>query len=451
MKLECISRLTRLAPLVVAACHLMMVTACSNPPAAKVLVYSPSEKICQLTGDKDLLRNIPTTPRTDQLFGLHGTDLGYPVDHKNGLILLFGDTAPSPPNGDESFPPDDSVGWITTRTPPTERECTDLWINHDTDAAGRAKPIAPTVFFPRIKQGGFNVPSGGVSEGGSLYAFFWTDHCNPPQHEDQRCLDPSLTDVGRGVLARSKDDGSSFDFITRMPNGFVYSTAVDATSIADLPATQKLGTYIFSVPEYRSSVPFLAYAPPGKLEDPSSWMFFVGIKRDENPTWVSRHSWETGKFLHAELFAGEDRDRCVGEFSITWNRSLKVWLLVYNCKLGKDGQSIVARTANAPWGPWSEATTILDPDDPSCQMLMQVNNHSCPADSDDLNMNGDLYAPFVLERYTTPERTFYPGRRRATIYWLVSTWRPYQVVVMRTTLQVDTPLTVYVERSRKIH
>ena len=55
-------------------------------------------------------------------------------------------------------------------------------------------------------------------------------------------------------------------------------------------------------------------------------------------------------------------------------------------------------------------------------------------------LNGDFYAPFVIERYTTSERTFYPRRKAATIYWLLSTWNPYQVVVMRTRLQVDTPL-----------
>jgi hypothetical protein len=28
-----------------------------------------------------------------------------------------------------------------------------------------------------VKQGYFNVPSGGVSSGGKLHAFFWTNHC----------------------------------------------------------------------------------------------------------------------------------------------------------------------------------------------------------------------------------------------------------------------------------
>lgn len=49
---------------------------------------------------------------------------------------------------------------------------------------------------------------------------------------------------------------------------------------------------------------------------------------------------------------------------------------------------------------------------------------------------GGFYAPFEMERYTTPVQTFFPGKRRAIIYWLVSTWNPYQVIVMRTTLDI---------------
>jgi hypothetical protein len=59
---------------------------------------------------------------------------------------------------------------------------------------------------------------------------------------------------------------------------------------------------------------------------------------------------------------------------------------------------------------------------------------------DGTHVLGDFYAPFVMERYTIQDRTFVPGRRRAAIYWLVSTWNPYQVIVMRTVLEVYTPL-----------
>jgi hypothetical protein len=50
---------------------------------------------------------------------------------------------------------------------------------------------------------------------------------------------------------------------------------------------------------------------------------------------------------------------------------------------------------------------------------------------------GILYASFVMDRFTqaaTPPGS--DGVRQATIYWLVSTWNPYQVAVMKSTLQL---------------
>jgi len=47
---------------------------------------------------------------------------------------------------------------------------------------------------------------------------------------------------------------------------------------------------------------------------------------------------------------------------------------------------------------------------------------------------GGLYAPYVINRYTGPVAA--EGSSRAsTTYWLVSTSNPYEVSLMRTTLQ----------------
>src|SRR5262249_4535648 len=156
-----------------------------------------------------------------------------------------------------------------------------------------------------VKHGYFNVPSGGVSNGGLLYAFFWTNHCMSPNGYEPNPLDPlarpleskqcpetdDRNSIGRSVLARSDDLGKTFSGAVPMPTGFVYATAVDAAAIAGLPAEQRLGTYVFAVPRYRASVPYLAYAPPGTLENPSLWRFFVGRGPNGQPSWISRHAW----------------------------------------------------------------------------------------------------------------------------------------------------------------
>jgi len=421
--------------------------------AQTVTFHGRSEKVCQLTGDRDWESGLPTTALTQSRFDLGATDLGYPVEHQGRLALLFGDTwsTSHPHEGDEVSPADDAVGWITSRTPPTKSQCLDLQVNHATTPTTKIIPARVTGPLP-VKHGYFNVPSGGVSNSGRLYAFFWTNHCmfpttlDPNPHPLARPaptpLCPETDDrnsIGRSVLARSDDHGRTFSNAISMPIGFVYATAIDATAIAELPDEQRIGTYVFAAPRYRASVPYLAYAPPGELENPSSWLFFVGRRADGQPSWTSSDVWMRGiggpwkPPGQAELFPATDREsRCVGEFSVTWNRSLQVWLLLYNCT-----QGIVARIARAPWGPWSDATVILraGQDGSPCRLLMTEGR--CGNQENYQAQPGNFYAPFLMERYTTLDRTL-PGSRRATIYWLVSTWNPYQVVVMRTTLDVRT-------------
>src|ERR1700716_1032084 len=178
--------------LIVAAtgCALVVLGACTTDPSGKTLSADTSERFCQLTVDTDWLLRTPTTSKSETLFGFRGSDLGYPVEHGDRLALFFGDsrfnrpeTPPKPGDLPESFPADDAIGWVTTQTPPTPSRCLDLTINHEPNNPQVA--VSPVVGPPFIKQGLFNVPSGGVSTGGSLYGFFWTDHC---LHDDaQRC------------------------------------------------------------------------------------------------------------------------------------------------------------------------------------------------------------------------------------------------------------------------
>jgi hypothetical protein len=51
------------------------------------------------------------------------------------------------------------------------------------------------------------------------------------------------------------------------------------------------------------------------------------------------------------------------------------------------------------------------------------------------NPIGRLYAPNVLDEWT--EDVSDAGRRAAEIYWNVSTWNPYQVVLVKTRLSVS--------------
>ena len=182
-----------------------------------------------------------------------------------------------------------------------------------------------------------------------------------------------------------------------------------------------------------------------------AWNFFVGSGPDGRASWTSYWAWQNGGRLvqrgnnhpgswtppgKPDLLSGSDADQCIGEHSLTWNAALDVWLLLYNC-----GNKIVARIAGVPWGPWSTPTPLLDGGDIrwQCTLLYQHGIKECANLKDDWpskNFDGGVYAPFVLDRFTTSKQTSVPSIREATIFWLVSTWNPYQVVVMRTRFQV---------------
>jgi len=271
------------------------------PPPVRI---GASEKVCQLTGDMDWETGRPTAARTFSNFGLDAADLGYPVEHGGKLILLFGDSWPPPHGGGAAgeIPPDDAVGFTTRREPPgNDGKCLELQI-HDKPAPPRTFAPATVVGPIRIKQGFFNVPSGGVGADDGLFGFFWTDHCMNPNplgpSPDAPLVRPNASpkcpesddrnSIGRNVLARSDDEGRTFHSVVPMPIGFVYATALNSRLQVDLPEDQRLGVFVFGVPRYRASVPYLAQAPIDSLADPATWRFFVGRAENGQPRWVSQ-------------------------------------------------------------------------------------------------------------------------------------------------------------------
>jgi hypothetical protein len=432
-----------------------------------------STKVCQLNGETDWLSGKPTAAQTLTNFGMYAADLATPVDTGGStLYFLFGDTWPTlppPPIGEVT--PNDSVGTTKLTTTPTGKTCLDLEV-----AIGTSKPPAfasPTV-TPGIAQGYFNVPTGGVYASPALYVFFWTNHCEQPSGLPVSPSDPlvrptkslvcpendSFNSVGISVLGQSAGK-SDVDFNTptvsktpvTMPSGFVYVNAVDATHKPNLaPSDQRLGVFITGVPRYRASVPYLAYSTTANLGNPSNWMFFNGLSGG-TPNWISYTTWQSnsntaGRWVppsaDAQIYNPTVvSEQCIGEHSLSWNEPLHVWLLLYNCF----GSGIEARYSRAPWGPWSDPIVLLSPThDPSVNCTLIMSSSGCIGLTSFQVTPGGFYAPFVLSRFTQDvSASCYSGPRPvgllvscATIYWLVSTWNPYFVVVMQSTLIMTT-------------
>jgi hypothetical protein len=456
-----------LAAIAVAAC--LATTMPTVARASTLTLNGSSTKVCQLTGDTDWQTNLPTNAQTLTNFGLDAVDLGFPVDSgPGGLYLLFGDSWPPhhPPGSLPDVPPDDALGITTRIAPPDSKSCLDLKL-----VTSAPHFYADPTVVPAVQQGYFNVPTGGIFLDKWFYGFFWVNHCvlpsvlapdpvtplSEPTPNPPNCFEvPISNSVGRNVIARATPvDPVLFHRIAgppgfvpaplvTMPSGFNYVTAAhpppDTTPriLVIVPPIP-----VFGVPRYRASVPYLALAPHATFGNPMTWMFFAGMSGG-SPVWVTRATWESGHDSSgnweppsgAEILTSVPAsERCIGEHSVTWNVPLHAWLMLYNC----GPWQIEARTAPQPWGPWSDPTVLLSyTHDPGvvCTIIMSLTGckglrNYWPINANKSYMPGFFYAPFVMNRYTQAA-TPGPGQTHAaTIYWTLSTWNPYDVIVMQ--------------------
>ena len=403
--------------------------------AQQLTFASRSQRVCQLTGDYDFQDEHASFNQTDTRFHVKGTDLGYPFEHDGRVYFLFGDT------GDHG---EDSIA--------DTREFTgENGLHLDFVADGNTfRPIS----IPNVSLGFFEVPTTGFSANGKMYVFVWTDH------RDQMRVDPNVqpcpgevfsNQVGHAALARSDDNGRTYKLAyENLGNKFVYLSAavVDSATVPGLPEKGGQGLLLWGSGQcYRQSDVYLAYAPLGQVESKSAILYYTGMNpTTQQPGWLTAAQMAQFRNLHGEatqparMFA-QGNNPCVGEFSVTWNRNLREWLMLYNCHdlNAKDAyQDVLARAATTPWGPWSEPTVLFHPADDHgfCHFIHQDDNCDPLKDpkSPAGDNIGDVYAPYIIPRYTEG------GLQSTTIFYTMSTWNPYDVVLMRATLAFKSAL-----------
>ncbi len=352
-------------------------------------------KVCQFIGDKDLQTGASVKNQTLTRAGIYGTDLGASFEHDGKLWFLFGDTVGASMNDE------DAIAWSADTTP---EDCLDL--TFPVDANKKWVPL----LVPGLSQGAFEVPMEGVSAQGKMYVYLTTDHSN--QH-----------DMGRSVLARSADQGGSFQLVTDISRlGKFINISAEKVSCADspeLPGCTGEGLLLWGSGEYRRSSVALAFQPLSAIEDPSAIRYFAGLEQG-----VPR--WSAAEGDAVTLFD----QPCVGELSVVYSSDLKKWLMTYNC-LSQRG--ILLRTADKPWGPWSSPVMLFDPDKDNgyCHFMhVSYQDRHCDTvyDPNRENEYGGEYGPYLIPRF------FQPGNGSLTIYFTMSTWNPYTVVLMKAEL-----------------
>ncbi|GAA1697991.1 hypothetical protein MMUR_27870 [Mycolicibacterium murale] len=139
--------------------------------------------------------------------------------------------------------------------------------------------------------------------------------------------------------------------------------------------------YAYGTGAGRGGMPFLSRVPENKVADNSAYEYFTPFGWIRNTPYLALQVvWAPGS-----------------EMSVAYNEHLKKFVMLYTNTLN----NVVMRTADKPEGPWSQAKTI-------------VTTAQVP---------GGIYAPYI-----------HPWSSGSDLYFTLSVWDTYSVMLMRTTL-----------------
>jgi hypothetical protein len=378
---------------VLAILGLGLAMALPSPALATTLTHVPGStvKVEQLIGDFDKQKQAATANLTAQRYAIEGTDLGYSFEHQGKLYFLFGDTI-SPGRGG------DPIG-VSASTDPERGLRLDFLL----DATGKYLRVTP----PGLNMGPFNVPVSGISLGGKMYVVVRTDHAepSPPYRSVLTVFD------GRSGFTPLRT-------LSRLPAGRVINMSLHAQpeAIAGLPPGGP-HVLIWSSGVHRQSDAYLSVVPAASFESGNGTRYFAGLGNGGAPIWSDKEADAKPVVQHPTI----------GDISVTWAAPLRLWLLTYD---SRDPRGTMFRYAAAPWGPWSDAQIIFNPasyQGPPFIHVPRRDNVAGPVTGGAVpeTTPGGAYAPYVIERFTKV------ADKTLTIYYVLSTWNPYTVVLMR--------------------
>ncbi|MFA7492248.1 MAG: DUF4185 domain-containing protein [Proteiniphilum sp.] len=374
-----------------------------NTIPSDITIVQQATKICQLTGDYDNHLHELTLSQCYSRYRIEGTDLGVPFEDGDTTWLLFGDTW-GPQSGLH-----DAIGYTTDKTPEEG-----LRLDFVTDDRG----IYQGITIPGINTtGAFEVPTEGIVIDNEFFIWITTDHSDKITMGRSVLATANRTNALKGLYSKVYDLSVS-KFIN------VSVVRVRNSDWNFLPPHEGDGIVMFGSGSYRQSHIYLAYQPISEIKNRSSIHYFGGIK-DGKPLW-------TGKEKYAKPIF-QLTNPGVGELSASYNKFIKKWILLYNHG-EPEPRGINLRVSDTPWGPWSKAQAIFRPweDGGYCNFMHTSWLHS---NCDNIhnpgreNEWGGEYGPYQFEHFATGDHS------STTIYFTMSTWNPYDVVLMKASLK----------------
>ena len=362
-------------------------------------------KVEQLLGEVDKQLHQPTLSQTVTRYGIEGTDLGNSFEDGGRVYFLFGDTVGRLRRALDTI--------ATTDADNPENGVRLDFLKSGSDYL--------TIQPPGISMGAFEVPVAGISLGGQVYVAVSTNH------SEDRSTD-------RSVLTKFTLPANfqPLRTISQLPEGhFVkMSLRIQPGTIAGLPPD---GPFIFvwGTGAYRKSDAYFSIVPAAQFESGKGTLYFAGLDVGSAPIWSEKES-------DARAIV---QNGTMGDLSVTWCKDLGLWLMTYDSREPAP-HGILFSYSRTPWGPWSQPQIIFNAVRDGAVGKFIHNPQANPDDelsgpvigkgqANPRAVHGGAYAPYVIERWTKLQGS------ELSIYYVLSTWNPYVVILMKSRLHVE--------------
>jgi hypothetical protein len=435
-----------------------------------------SHKLYQINGDCDWVEwdatiNKPkptcdkTVSQTASKADVLGNGLGASFEHKGETIFLFGDTIGATTGGADG--PAYYPKWINF--PNTFR-----WLAGDPIARSftrRAEDGLNLDFFqdvsgthgllvqpPGIDMGPDNIPNAGISIDGQIYIVCSTGTVitgGVANYAGNYSVLAKFDEINQtfstGRTISRVSDGGHFIYmgLHEAPPGFVGDPDLDF---------KEPDVVMFGLGSYRNSNIYLSVIPKSQFESgvdekgKNATRYFTGLNHGQ-PTW-SKDETDAVPVV-TDL---DPANPTTGNFSATYSRELGLWLMTFDGgRNSLDTTGFYFTYAPNPWGPWSTPQLIFNDcrDNASgnyifyysktkaennCPTALPAGTNTFPAHAgpagpmigtnDPNTSRGGAFAPQMIERFTDVDDD------TLKIYYNLSTWNPYAVVLMESDFKI---------------
>jgi len=238
-------------------------------------------------------------------------------------------------------------------------------------------------------------------------------------------------------------------------DGRIFVHSVGSTSVG--PATQMAGPPVASNLQDKHVLLMGSGIVRILVITRQPWRFYAGQDAAGNPVWSNEEAAAQPLLPFGSPEFGEGFHQTFGYFSARFIAPWRKWAMLYtsNCdpsagyNPANGPRGVYFRTADLPWGPWSAPEQIFDPGTGYCAFMHDrdadtgsqcvgrglnpleesVRDYDPDRGGPNKRAWGGEYAPLLLpSRYAKVEAV------GVTLYFLMSTWNPYQVVLMKTVI-----------------